>query len=202
MPARSRRDCLALAEEITNRPNFTKEDSARVSALIAMTQMLSPSIGEARVRTQNLREELKPGQPTDSEIPQPRLLLESHRPTAGGEMKFIEQPLAVPTKQLLELEQLMERRFVAGAIACRAELENRPSNAARPTLLLITGSPGAADDFRNLFQVGAILEGQSQGAGVIAAIAAVDEMILCVRASLEENDDARSVFRLRMNLAF
>jgi HK97 family phage major capsid protein len=64
----SRAEYLALAEELTKRTNFTKEDSARVSALIAMAELTTPTIGEARLRTQLLREEMAPGQPSDREI--------------------------------------------------------------------------------------------------------------------------------------
>ena len=68
MPAKSRREYLALAEELISKPDFDKEDSARANALIAIAQMVPMSRGEARIRTQNLREELTPGQPTDAEL--------------------------------------------------------------------------------------------------------------------------------------
>jgi hypothetical protein len=122
-------------------------------------------------------------------------------------MKFIELPLAklraVPDAQLRELAELMEKRFPAGAIACGAELDSRRGgDSTPPHLLLITGSPSSADDFRNLFHVGGILESLPQSSGVKAAIRCVDEMILCVRAAMEESDDRRAFFKLQMGLAF
>jgi HK97 family phage major capsid protein len=68
MPTRSRSEYLSLAEEIVNRRTFTKEDSSRVDALIAMANMTPLSVGEARIRTQNARDDLRPGQPTDQEV--------------------------------------------------------------------------------------------------------------------------------------
>ena len=78
MPTHSRRHYLQLAEEITQRKNFTKEDSARVSALIAMAQILPPTVGEARAHTQSLLEELAPEQPIDRDI---REFFNGARPT-------------------------------------------------------------------------------------------------------------------------
>jgi HK97 family phage major capsid protein len=68
MPQKSRCDYLALAEEIVNQKPFSKENSARAEALIAMAQLVPPTIGEARIRTQQLRDDLAPGQPTDREL--------------------------------------------------------------------------------------------------------------------------------------
>ncbi len=92
----------------------------------------------------------------------------------------------------------MATRFVAGALAIRAELDSRLHDSAwRPTLLLITGSTEAVDHLRALFQIGGQLEGQS-----VSGVVAIDEMIMCVRASMEEDADRRNFFKLLMGLAF
>jgi predicted flap endonuclease-1-like 5' DNA nuclease len=121
-------------------------------------------------------------------------------------MKFISQRLdklqKVPDEQLRDLCDLLATRFPAGAVAARAELDNRQGNSARPYLTSITGDTGAADDLRGLFGVGAILEQSQQGAGMTASIAAVEEMILATRCGMEINDDRRDLLALQLGLAF
>lgn len=64
----SRAEYVALAEELTRKTNFTKEDSARVSALIQMAELTTPTLHEARLHNLRLREEMAPGQPSDREM--------------------------------------------------------------------------------------------------------------------------------------
>jgi hypothetical protein len=137
------------------------------------------------------------------------LLLETKSPgRAGNKVKFIEQRLeklrAVPDEQLRELARLMGGgKFPAGEVACRAELDNRLSNSARPQphLLLVTGVDGA-DEMRALVGIGGMLEAQSQGSGVTKALDAVEEMLLSCRVAMEESDDRRDFLKLQMGLAF